>query len=78
MYTMNIDIVFFVEVCHEFVTQMCCPCVIDEAIETEEDDMEQGTDFDDEEECMCNLCAWVRTCMTWMGPSKYNRRFKLD
>lgn len=85
MYNMDIDIVFFLEVCHEFVAQMCCPCVMDE-MPTDEmskdeilaDDMEQGTVHDDDDECgcsLCHLCLLIRTGINRIYPYNYKKLY---
>ncbi|MFY7727960.1 MAG: hypothetical protein ACOVRN_00435, partial [Flavobacterium sp.] len=55
------DIVFFFEVCDEFITLMCCPFSYDDTIITHNDmvtDVEQG--LEDEDLCECNLCHLIR------------------
>lgn len=79
----NMDIVFFIKVCDEFVTQMCSPFGMEDDKQMKQMDgmildMEQGISSDDDDNddvCGCNWCYLVSQGRMYLCPK---RRFKLD
>lgn len=75
------DIIFFMEVCNEFVEKMCAPYVLEYEDQSDDDDdinkivdMEHGIDFD--EELSYGYCGYL--LIRYLKNQQQQQRIKID